>query len=177
MLKVTKTEIKDILKNARKPHAFNLKLDDVYVYIFNNSINYHIHYCGQGIDGIIYNNQYDSMVKIGEYANRKEYTLKEATDLAYKKVKEMKENYIQEHNKMKVSDIRSWGGLMSFNNEQTENNKLYTKTQLKNLFNKKPMKDTTPVEAYIYNQTHGGHKYYDLFKIEQTMDIKSRRIG
>lgn len=95
MLKVTKKDVREFLKQCREDSPFGWKLWRCGAFIYNDKINLFIAYHGQGLNEIVYNGIYDDIVEFEDLCNKYEYNLKTATDIAYGYIKEMTENYLE----------------------------------------------------------------------------------
>ncbi len=94
MLKITKKEVRDLLKDAKEVHPLGWTMARCGVFIYNNNVNTFITWQGQSMNEIIYNGEYDDIVYLESFCDEREYDLKTATDLAYEYVVAM----IDQHN-------------------------------------------------------------------------------
>lgn len=92
-IKVTKKELRNVLRDARSEHPFGWRLCEVYAFIENNKVEYFTHYHGQGL--------YEPLIKgvpacttLTDYTNKLEFNLNDAVDLAFDSVTDMIEDYI-----------------------------------------------------------------------------------
>lgn len=94
MLKITKKEVREFLKECREPHPFGWSVDRCGAFIYNSNIELFVAYQGQGINEIVYSEKYDDIVEFENLCDTNEYSLKDATDIAYDHILDM----IEENN-------------------------------------------------------------------------------
>ncbi|MBN3352005.1 hypothetical protein CF086_17055 [Clostridium botulinum] len=95
MLKVTKKEVKEFLKECRGDNPFGWKLWRCGAFIYNNKVNLFVAYHGQGLNEVIYNESYDDIVEFEDLCDTYEYNLKNATNIVHEQIKDMIENYLE----------------------------------------------------------------------------------
>lgn len=92
-MRVTKKEIRDVLRDARNKHPFGWRLNEIYAYIYNDKFGMFTHYHEQGIYEFLLKEKDDARVYLTDYANKNEWTLKDAVDRAYEDIVDMIEEY------------------------------------------------------------------------------------
>ena len=95
MKKITKKEIREVLRDAREEHPFGWRLASVTGYIYNGEVGIFTHYHGQGIYEFLMDTEkyLVSTCDLTDLCCKYEYTLKDATDAGY----EIMQDMIKEH--------------------------------------------------------------------------------
>lgn len=89
-MKVTKKQVRELLRYCRSEHPFGWKVLACGFYISNQGeLLSYIEYVGQGMNLDLYQGTYTKKIDLMEYINKNEFTLKDATDLATEEIIEM----------------------------------------------------------------------------------------
>lgn len=91
----TKKEIRELLKIARN---YGNTVYEVGAFIYNNKVHLYLALKGQGINALVYNKQYDTIVSLIDFCDKRDYTLTEAINAAYETIADMIDFY-EEDNK------------------------------------------------------------------------------
>ena len=86
---MNRKQVKILLEDAREEHPFGWELRSVGVFSYNGKLESYIHWKGQGENSIVYNEEYDDIIDLTDYANVDEYDLKTATDLAMMRIEDL----------------------------------------------------------------------------------------
>ena len=92
---ITKSELTEVIRDLRQPHPFGWRLCSFTVYIYNGTVDYFVHYHGQGIIEILYNGKADAVLDLTDIV-KDTYTLKEMVDICYDDIKTFIECYNEE---------------------------------------------------------------------------------
>lgn len=97
---VSKNEVRDYIKDFTEDHPMGWKLWQVGAFIHNDDVSFYTAYKGQGLNEVVYNEEYDSIVDLIdeiEDLQSGEQTLDNTVDYITDKVNEMIEEYNEEN--------------------------------------------------------------------------------
>lgn len=86
---MNREEVKRLLEDVREEHPMGWKLDEVGVFSHNGKLESFISWRGQGINEVVYNENYDDIVYLTDYADVDEYDLEDAVDLAMSRIADL----------------------------------------------------------------------------------------
>lgn len=86
---MNREDVKKLLEDAREVHPFGWQLRSVGVFSYNGKLEGYIHWKGQGENSIVYNEEYDDICDLTDYADVDEYDLEVAVDLAMMRIEDL----------------------------------------------------------------------------------------
>lgn len=86
---MNREEVKKLLEDAREEHPFGWELSSVGVFSYNGKLEGYINWKGQGTNSIVYNEEYDDIADLTDYADVDEYDLEDAVDLAMSMIEDL----------------------------------------------------------------------------------------
>lgn len=94
-MKITKKELREVLRETRNEHPFGWRLASITAYIYNGKIGTFTHYHGQGIyEFLMYKEKFGVIsCDLTDLGVKGEFNLKDAVDIAYDRVNDMIEEY------------------------------------------------------------------------------------
>ena len=84
-----KEEVKQLLEDAREKNAFGWQLSAVGVFSYNGKLEGYITWKGQGMNEIVYNEEYDDIVDLTDLADTQEYDIDTAVGLAIGRIEDL----------------------------------------------------------------------------------------
>ena len=86
---MNREDVKRLLEDVREEHPLGWQLDEVGVFSHNGKLESFISWRGQGINEVVYNEEYDDIVYLTDYADIDEYGLEDAIDLAMSRIEDL----------------------------------------------------------------------------------------